>query len=120
MRILTAAEVAEMSARTPAAAAALDAQWVEGPFAAERLDAGIVVMSPGGATPAHSHIGGQVFVVTAGRGFVEAGGERRELGPGDIVVAPPGEVHVHGALADSSFAHLTVTTLGYTFPEPLG
>jgi len=33
------------------------------------------------------------------------------------VIAPPGELHVHGALADHPFGHLTVTTGGYHFPD---
>jgi quercetin dioxygenase-like cupin family protein len=93
---------------------------LEGPFNADRLDVGMVTMSPGGVTPPHVHIGGQVLVVTAGRGFVEADGARHTVAPGDVVICPPGELHVHGALADQPFAHFTVTTGGYTFPEPLG
>src|ERR1700720_1905031 len=88
-------------------------QWLEGPFNADRLDVGLVTMSVGGATPPHTHLGGQTLVVTAGRGFIEAGGGRGTVGPGDIVLCPPGELHVHGALGDEPLAHLTVTTGGY-------
>ncbi len=35
---------------------------------------------------------------------------------GPHIAAQPGEVHLHGALGDGPFAHLTVTTLGYQFP----
>jgi quercetin dioxygenase-like cupin family protein len=55
------------------------------------------------------------MVVTGGRGFVETAGERVEVGRGDVVICPPGELHTHGACDDSSFSHLTVTTGGYTF-----
>jgi quercetin dioxygenase-like cupin family protein len=45
-------------------------------------------VSPGGITRPHIHTGGQVMIVTAGRGFVEVEGKRFELGPGDVVTPP--------------------------------
>ncbi|CAB4365761.1 MAG: cupin domain-containing protein [Actinobacteria bacterium] len=117
MKFFSAAAMAEMSEDVPAATATLLPHWVEGPHIASRLDVGIVTMSAGGCTPQHSHDGGQVLVVTAGTGFVEVvGGERRIVTVGDMIVAQPGEIHIHGALGDGAFAHLTVTTLGYQFP----
>jgi quercetin dioxygenase-like cupin family protein len=117
VKIVTAAELAAMSADTPAELGVLRPNWLEGPFTADRLDVGMVTMSPGGTTPPHTHIGGQVLVVTAGRGFIQTGDDRRTIEPGDVVICPPGELHVHGALGDRPLAHLTVTTGGYTFPE---
>jgi quercetin dioxygenase-like cupin family protein len=90
---------------------------LEGPFNGPRLDVAIVTVSPGGVTPPHLHLGGQVIVVTAGRGFVETGGTRVDVGEGDIVICPPGELHTHGAAEDCALSHLTVTTGGYSFPE---
>ena len=117
MKFFSAAEIAEMSEDVPATAATLLPHWVEGPHIAARLDVGIVTMSPDGLTPPHSHDGGQVLLVTAGTGFVEVvGGERLIVTVGDVIVAQPGEVHIHGALGAGPFAHLTVTTLGYQFP----
>jgi quercetin dioxygenase-like cupin family protein len=118
VKIVTAEELAAMSADTPTERGQLHPNWLEGPFASDRVDVGLVTMSPGGATPPHTHVGGQVLVVTAGRGFVESGNDRRIIEPGDVVICPPGELHVHGALGDQPLAHLTVTTGGYTFPEP--
>jgi len=117
VKVLSAAELATMSTNVPDKPGQLYPQWLDGPFNADRLDVGMVTMSAGGVTPPHRHIGGQVLVVTAGRGFIEAGGERHTIEPGDVVVCPPGELHVHGALGDEPLAHLTVTTGGYTFPE---
>jgi len=118
MKLVRAGDVIELSAAIPDGSAGLRPQWLEGPSNADRLDVAVVTMSAGGATPPHVHIGGQVLVVTAGRGFVEVDGDRFELDVGDVVICPPGELHVHGAVDDRSFAHLSVTTGGYTFPEP--
>jgi quercetin dioxygenase-like cupin family protein len=90
--------------------------WLEGPYSADQLDVGIVTASHRGTTPPHVHLGGQVIVVTAGRGFVETADQRVEVGPGDVVICPPGEPHTHGALDDQPFSHLSVTTGPYTFP----
>ena len=92
-------------------------QWLEGPHNADRLDVAVVTVGAGAATPPHVHIGGQVIVAVSGRGFVEAGGERVDLAPGDVVISPPGELHTHGAADDTPFSHLTVTTGGYDFPS---
>ena len=108
--------MAALSADLPADDAALHAEWIEGPFTSDRLDVGMVTMSPGGATPPHVHLGGQVLVVTAGEGFIETGGERHTIRTGDVVVCPPGEEHVHGASDAHHLAHLTITTGSYTFP----
>jgi quercetin dioxygenase-like cupin family protein len=40
-------------------------------------------------------------------------GDRHMLHPGDVVWAPPGEEHWHGAAPDSSVAH-TAISLGVT------
>src|SRR4051794_21837950 len=101
MRVLRADEVNERAAAIPDEAGKLVPDWLEGPFNADRVDVGLVTVSRGGGAPPHVHIGGQVIVVLAGSGFVETGGTRVDLGPGDVVIAPPGELHTHGALSDS-------------------
>src|SRR4051794_26367658 len=114
MRIVRRDEREALAANIPETEATLQVSWLEGPFTADRLDVGLVTLSPGGATPPHVHLGGQVMVVTAGRGFVEMDGERTVIEEGDVVICPPGELHTHGALDDSPLAHLTVTTGTYT------
>lgn len=53
--------------------------------------------------------GGQILMVTAGRGYYqEYGKEPRELHPGDVVNIPAGVKHWHGAAKDSWFAHLAI------------
>jgi len=55
------------------------------------------------------HKGGQILLVTAGRGwYQEAGKPARELRAGDVVNIPPETKHWHGAAKDSWFAHVAV------------
>ena len=55
------------------------------------------------------HKGGQILLVTAGRGYYqEWGREVRELKPGDVVNIPPETKHWHGAAPDEWFAHIAV------------
>ena len=55
------------------------------------------------------HKGGQILLVTGGRGWYQAWGEpARKLRPGDVVDIPPEVKHWHGAAADSWFSHLAV------------
>ena len=55
------------------------------------------------------HKGGQILLVTAGRGWYQAYGEApRALKPGDVVNIPPEVKHWHGAAKDSSFAHIAI------------
>jgi quercetin dioxygenase-like cupin family protein len=117
MRIVRAEEVERVSSAVSEVAEPIVPQWWEGPYDDGRLNAGVVTVKAGGVTPPHIHGGGQVMIVTAGRGFVEVGGERFDLEPGDVVVTPAGELHTHGAAAHQSFSHLNVTGGGYTFPD---
>ncbi len=55
------------------------------------------------------HKGGQILLVTAGRGyFQEWAKPAQELHPGDVVNIPSEVKHWHGAAPDSWFAHLAV------------
>lgn len=55
------------------------------------------------------HKGGQILLVTEGRGwYQEAGKPARALKPGDVVNIPPETKHWHGAARDSWFAHLAI------------
>jgi quercetin dioxygenase-like cupin family protein len=73
-----------------------------------------VMFTPGGRTFWHSHVGGQLLIVASGHGMVETkDGAREHLNPGDVVWAPPGEVHWHGAAPDSFINH-TAVSLGTT------
>lgn len=68
-----------------------------------------VTFEPGCRNNWHSHTGGQLLIVTAGRGYYqEKGKAARELLPGDIVEIAPNVMHWHGAAPDSWFSHLAI------------
>lgn len=71
---------------------------------------GNVTFEPGCRNNWHiHHKGGQILLVTAGRGYYREWGEpAQELHPGDVVSIPAGVKHWHGAARDSWFAHLAV------------
>ena len=73
-----------------------------------------VIFEPGARTYWHSHAAGQTLLVGSGQGMVETrDGDRRAVNAGDVVWAPPGEVHWHGAAPDSFLSH-TAVSLGLT------
>ena len=66
--------------------------------------------TPGARSACHSHQGGQTLHVTEGRGLVQARGrEIVELRTGDLIFAPDGEEHWHGATPDDFMTHLSIT-----------
>lgn len=76
----------------------------------EGISIGNVTFEPGCRNHWHiHHKGGQILLVTAGRGYYQEWGKpARELHPGDVVNIPPEIKHWHGAAPDSWFAHLAV------------
>ena len=83
----------------------------------EQLSIGNVTFEPGCRNNWHIHHakqgGGQILLVTGGRGwYQEWGSPARELLPGDVVNIPPEVKHWHGAAKDSWFAHLAVEVPG--------
>ena len=55
------------------------------------------------------HKGGQILLVTGGRGYYqERGEEAQELLPGAVVSIPAEKVHWHGAAPDSWFSHIAI------------
>ncbi len=76
-----------------------------------------VTFEPGCRNNWHIHHaksgGGQILLVTGGRGWYQTWGEpAQELHPGDVVVIPAEVKHWHGAAADSWFSHLAVEVSG--------
>ncbi len=83
----------------------------------EQVAIGNVTFEPGCRNNWHIHHarsgGGQILLVTSGRGYYQEWGKpARELHPGDVVNIPAGVKHWHGAAPDSWFAHLAVEVPG--------
>lgn len=71
---------------------------------------GNVTFEPGARTSWHSHPGGQILMVTDGRGFYqERGKPRREMRKGEVVTCPPNVEHWHGASADQALTHMAMS-----------
>jgi quercetin dioxygenase-like cupin family protein len=65
---------------------------------------------PGSRTVWHSHSTGQTLYVTDGAGLVQPrGGDPVAIRAGDVVHAPAGEWHWHGADRDHFMTHLSIT-----------
>ncbi len=83
----------------------------------EQVVIGNVTFEPGCRKTWHIHHatsgGGQLLLVTAGRGYYqEWGNEARAPHPQDVVHIPAGVKHWHGAAPDSWFQHLAVEVPG--------
>jgi quercetin dioxygenase-like cupin family protein len=77
--------------------------------APSRLAGAIVSFEPGARTDWHTHPHGQTLIVTAGSGFVQRWGGRREMiEEGDVVWIPPETKHWHGASATHPMSHVAV------------
>ena len=83
----------------------------------EQVVVGNVTFEPGCRNHWHIHKasegGGQILLVTAGRGYYQEWGEEpQELHPGDVVNISPNVKHWHGAAPDSAFQHLAIEVPG--------
>jgi quercetin dioxygenase-like cupin family protein len=68
-----------------------------------------VTFEPGARTAWHTHLLGQTLIVTAGCGRIQRwGGPLEEIRPGDVVWAPPGEKHWHGAAPTTAMTHISI------------
>lgn len=68
------------------------ADWTE-QFRVPDLSVGTYSIVAGGVDGQSPHTEDEIYVVTAGRATIEAGGERAEVGPGAVIYVPAGEVH---------------------------
>jgi 4-carboxymuconolactone decarboxylase len=77
---------------------------------AARLGGGTVTFQPGAHTNWHTHPLGQLLIVTAGNGWVQANGEpARMIKTGDTVWIGPGVKHWHGAARETAMTHVAVS-----------
>lgn len=74
-----------------------------------RVSVANVTFEPGARTAWHTHPWGQVLVVSAGMGRVQAdGGPMQEIRPGDVVWIPAGVRHWHGASPSTAMTHMSI------------
>lgn len=83
----------------------------------QQVYVGNVTFEPGCRNHWHIHHaksgGGQILIVTAGRGWYQEWGKpARELKAGDVVNIPSEVKHWHGAAKDSAFQHLAIEVPG--------
>ena len=72
----------------------------------------VVNFSQGSTTGWHTHSCDQVLIVTSGSGMVATEQEQREIDVGDVVHIKAGERHWHGAKANTTMGHITITLVG--------
>jgi len=74
-----------------------------------RVAMALVTFEPGARTAWHTHPFGQTLIVTAGSGWVQReGGKRENIHPGDVVYFEPNEKHWHGATATTAMSHIAI------------
>lgn len=69
----------------------------------------VVNFSLGSTTGWHLHDCDQILIVTSGEGMVANEAEEIAIAVGDVVHIKAGERHWHGARADTTMGHITVT-----------
>jgi quercetin dioxygenase-like cupin family protein len=74
-----------------------------------RAGGATVTFEAGARTAWHTHPLGQILLVTAGAGRVQAwDGPVQDIRPGDIVRIPPGVKHWHGAAPTTAMTHVAI------------
>ena len=76
-----------------------------------------VTFEPGARTNWHIHPGGQVLLVTEGKGYYQEKGKPLQyISKGDVLKCPPGGEHWHGATFDSKLVHVAIVTKAASGP----
>jgi len=87
-------------------------QTIIEPGESPNYNCSVVNFSQGCNTGWHVHDCDQLLIVTSGTGIVANEREQKEIRVGDVVQVKAGERHWHGAKADSTMGHITVTLVG--------
>lgn len=87
-------------------------QTIIQPGDSENYNCSVVNFSQGCTTGWHVHDCDQILVVVSGSGKVANEQEEIEINVGDVVQIKAGERHWHGAKADSTMGHITITLVG--------
>ena len=76
----------------------------------KEYDINVVNFGRGVRNKFHSHDYEQILIVTSGKGLIATEKEEQVIALGDVVFIPAGEVHWHGATADSEFSHIYINS----------
>jgi quercetin dioxygenase-like cupin family protein len=87
-------------------------QTIIEPGESANFNCSVVNFSQGCTTGWHIHSCDQLLIVTSGSGMVATEHEQREINVGDVVQIKAGERHWHGARADTTMGHITITLVG--------
>jgi len=87
--------------------------WTEHLRAAD-LSVGTYSVPRGGVDDQVPHTEDEIYVVTAGRAVLEAGGESAPVGPGSVVYVPAGEVHQFTDITEDLAAVVLFAPAEYT------
>ena len=81
------------------------------PLTSDGVSSANVTFEPGCRNNWHiHHKGGQILLVTSGRGYYQEWGKpAQELKAGDVINIPPEVKHWHGAAKDSWFSHIAIS-----------
>lgn len=75
------------------------------------VNMGAVTFEPGARTNWHSHKGGQILLVTEGKGLYQEKGKPVEIiEKGDVVKCSPDVEHWHGATPTDAMTHIAIGT----------
>lgn len=80
-------------------------------LASDGLDCstGVVTFEPGARTAWHRHPGGQILLITEGKGYYQERGKSIQImQKGDVIKCIPGTEHWHGASPDSKVTHIAI------------
>ena len=87
-------------------------QTIIGSGESPNYNCSVVNFSQGCNTGWHTHDCDQILIVTSGGGLVANEQEQQEINVGDVVQIKAGERHWHGAKADTTMGHITITLVG--------
>jgi quercetin dioxygenase-like cupin family protein len=87
-------------------------QTIVAPGESQNFNCSVVNFSQGCNTGWHVHDCDQMLIVTSGTGIVATEHEQKEIKVGDVVQVKAGERHWHGAKADTTMGHITITLVG--------
>ena len=72
---------------------------------------GNVTFEPGARTNWHKHPGGQILLITGGKGYYQERGKNATLAKkGDVILIQPDVEHWHGASSNEQFSHIAINT----------